>query len=43
MDAIPGAPYTRMDGMGHFPMSEDPVTFERYLTVLLYRIMSGTA
>ena len=30
-DAIPGATYTRMEGMGHFPMSEDPVSFERYL------------
>jgi pimeloyl-ACP methyl ester carboxylesterase len=41
-DAIPGATYTRMDGMGHFPMSEDPVSFERYLAVLLDRIMTAT-
>lgn len=39
-DAIPGATYTRMDGMGHFPMSEDPVAFDRYLTVLLDRIVA---
>jgi pimeloyl-ACP methyl ester carboxylesterase len=41
-DAIPGATYTRMDGMGHFPMSENPETFERYLASLLDRIMAGT-
>jgi pimeloyl-ACP methyl ester carboxylesterase len=41
-DAIPGATYTRMEGMGHFPMSENPALFERYLTVLLERIMTGT-
>ncbi len=40
-DAIPGATYTQMAGMGHFPMSEDPVAFERYLTALLDRIMAG--
>lgn len=40
-DAIPGATYTRMDGMGHFPMSEDPKSFERYLAALLDRIMAG--
>jgi hypothetical protein len=28
--------------MGHFPMSEDPVSFERYLAVLLDRIVTGT-
>ena len=40
-DAIPGATYTRMEGMGHFPMSEDPKSFERYLGALLDRIMAG--
>ncbi len=40
-DAIPGATYTQMAGMGHFPMSEDPVAFERYLAALLDRIMAG--
>jgi pimeloyl-ACP methyl ester carboxylesterase len=39
-DAIPGATYTRMEGMGHFPMSESPVEFERYLRVLLDRIVA---
>lgn len=42
-DAIPGATYTRMEGVGHFPMSEDPATFERYITVLLDRIMDRAA
>lgn len=37
-DAIPGATYTRMDGVGHFPMSEDPETFKRYLQPILERI-----
>jgi pimeloyl-ACP methyl ester carboxylesterase len=40
-DAIPGATYTRMEGMGHFPMSEDPKSFERYLAVLLDQITAG--
>lgn len=40
-DAIPGATYTRMEGMGHFPMSEDPKSFERYLAALLDRIIAG--
>jgi pimeloyl-ACP methyl ester carboxylesterase len=40
-DAIPGATYTRMEGMGHFPMSEDPKSFERYLAALLDRIVAG--
>jgi pimeloyl-ACP methyl ester carboxylesterase len=40
-DAIPGATYTRMEGMGHFPMSEDPKSFERYLAALLDRIVTG--
>jgi pimeloyl-ACP methyl ester carboxylesterase len=39
-DAIPGATYTRMEGMGHFPMSEDPKSFERYLATLLDRIVA---
>jgi pimeloyl-ACP methyl ester carboxylesterase len=40
-DAIPGATYTRMEGMGHFPMSEDPKSFEGYLAALLDRITAG--
>lgn len=34
-DAVPGAQYTLMEGMGHFPMSEDPVQFKRYLLPVL--------
>ena len=39
-DAIPGATYTRMEGLGHFPMSEHPEAFKRYLRQLLATIMS---
>jgi pimeloyl-ACP methyl ester carboxylesterase len=39
-DAIPGATYTRMNGLGHFPMSEDPESFKKYLRQLLDTIMS---
>jgi pimeloyl-ACP methyl ester carboxylesterase len=42
-DAIPGATYTLMEGMGHFPMSEDPEGFKRYLTVLLDDILRRSA
>jgi len=34
-DAVPGAQYTLMEGMGHFPMSEDPAQFKRYLAPVL--------
>ena len=34
-DAVPGATYTLMEGMGHFPMSEDPVQFKKYLLPVL--------
>jgi pimeloyl-ACP methyl ester carboxylesterase len=34
-DAVPGAQYTLMKGMGHFPMSEDPVGFKKYLLPVL--------
>ena len=34
-DAIPGATYTPMIGLGHFPMSEDPVKFKGYLLPIL--------
>jgi pimeloyl-ACP methyl ester carboxylesterase len=33
--AVPGASYTLMEGMGHFPMSEDPVQFKKYLSPIL--------
>ncbi len=37
-DAVPGASYTLMEGMGHFPMSEDPVQFKKYLMPVLNQI-----
>lgn len=35
---IPGADLTIMDGMGHFPMSEDPEKFRHYLLPVLEKI-----
>lgn len=32
---VPGAQYTLMEGMGHFPMSESPVEFKKYLMPVL--------
>ena len=37
-DAIPGAHYTLMQDMGHFPMSENPESFKQYLLPLLNEI-----
>ena len=37
-DAVPGATYTLMEGMGHFPMSEDPEKFKKYITPVLDNI-----
>lgn len=34
-DAVPGATYALMEGMGHFPMSEDPAQFKKYLLPVL--------
>jgi len=34
-DAIPGASFTLMKDLGHFPMSEDPVSFTSYLLPIL--------
>ena len=34
-DAVEGAQYTLMEGMGHFPMSEDPAQFKTYLMPVL--------
>ena len=34
-DKVPGATYTLMEGMGHFPMSEDPAKFKQYITPVL--------
>jgi pimeloyl-ACP methyl ester carboxylesterase len=39
--AIPGATYTPMKGLGHFPMSEDPVKFKGYLLDLLAQIAAA--
>jgi len=39
--AVPGAELTIMPGLGHFPMSEDPVTFRRHLLPVLDRIRQG--
>jgi pimeloyl-ACP methyl ester carboxylesterase len=37
---IPGARVTIMKGLGHFPMSEDPVRFREYLLPALREIRS---
>lgn len=36
--AINGATFTEMEGMGHFPMSEDPERFVTYLLPILRRL-----
>lgn len=38
---VPGAKFQRMQGMGHFPMSENPEQFKRYLIPILNEIASG--
>lgn len=40
---IKGASWTRMDGLGHFPMSEDPVQFKKYIMPILDEIKSRPA
>jgi pimeloyl-ACP methyl ester carboxylesterase len=30
-----------MEGVGHFPMSEDPETFKKYLEPILERILAS--
>lgn len=42
-DAIPGATYKRMDGMGHFPMSESPDEFKAHVVPLLRGIAERAA
>lgn len=42
-DAVPGATYTLMEGMGHFPMSEDPAQFKKYLLPVLADIERRSA
>ncbi len=41
-DIIDGAELTIMDRLGHFPMSEDPETFKRYLMPVLAAIAQQT-
>lgn len=41
-DAIPGARFVPMPGLGHFPMAEDPVRFREYLLPVLDEIAGGT-
>jgi len=38
-DAIPGATWTEMKGVGHFPMSENPMVFAKYLAPILDQIV----
>ncbi len=37
---IAGAVFTRMEGLGHFPMSENPVLFRQYLLPVLSQIQA---
>jgi hypothetical protein len=37
-----GADVTIMEQLGHFPMSENPETFRRYITPVLSRILERT-
>ena len=39
-NAIPGAHFTLMPGIGHFPMAEDPQTFRKHLVPVLEKILS---
>ena len=40
-EQIPGAFYQTMEGLGHFPMSEDPEQFLRYLRPVLAKIRAA--
>ncbi len=40
-DRVPGAQVTIMPGLGHFPMSEDPEKFRRYLLPVLEKIFAA--
>lgn len=42
-DAIPGATWTEMKGVGHFPMSENPAAFIDYLMPVLDRVQHASA
>ena len=39
--AIPGAEFTLMRGLGHFPMAEDPTAFRAHLVPVLEKIVSA--
>lgn len=39
-DDIKGAKFQVVEGMGHFPMSEDPVRFREYILPILDEIRS---
>jgi pimeloyl-ACP methyl ester carboxylesterase len=39
-EAIPGSTWQNMEGVGHFPMSENPQAFREYLLPILDRIAS---
>ena len=39
-DAVPGATFRMMPGLGHFPMSEDPQRFREYILPVLDEIRS---
>jgi pimeloyl-ACP methyl ester carboxylesterase len=41
-EQIPGAFYQTMEGLGHFPMSEDPEQFLRYLRPVLEKIRTAS-
>lgn len=40
-EAIPGAKFVSMPGLGHFPMAEDPVRFREHLMPMLEEILSA--
>jgi len=42
-ETIPGASYRTMDGLGHFPMSEDPKRFLEYIRPVLDEIARSPA
>jgi len=42
-EKIPGASYRTMEGLGHFPMSEDPARFLDYVRPVLQEVRAGAA
>jgi pimeloyl-ACP methyl ester carboxylesterase len=41
VERVPGAKFTLMPGLGHFPMSENPVAFKQYLMPVLTQIAAA--